>query len=102
MPIRSAELRASAIEGSVSSNVVPEVHHHDTISRVSQLLEGPIGQVKVVDVAVAPQLLCCHTLLDLYARQDEHVSDACGVVGCKAAMQSYKMGRLKTSKNGAC
>ena len=66
--------------------MVPEVDHHDTISRVSQLFKGPVGEIKMVDVAVAPQLLCCHTLFDLYAEQDKY-SHACRLVGCNPKLQ---------------
>lgn len=44
---------------------LPEVDHHDTIGGVGQLLKGPVGQVKVIDVAVAPQLLHFSTVLHL-------------------------------------
>lgn len=71
MPSQNANLKAYAIEWSVSNNTIPEVDHHDTISRMSQLLERPVGQIKVVNVAVAPQLLRCHTFLDLQAQQGE-------------------------------
>ena len=45
---------------------IPEINHHDSICGVSQLLKGPIGQVKVVNVTVAPQLLNLYAILDLH------------------------------------
>lgn len=52
----------------VSSYILPEVHHHDTVSGMSQLLEGPVGEIEMVDVAIAPQLLCRHIILELYKK----------------------------------
>ena len=52
----------------VSSYVLPEVHHHDTVCGMSQLLEGPVGEIEMVDVAIAPQLLCRHIILELYEK----------------------------------
>lgn len=72
----------------VSRNSIPEVYHHHTVSRVSQLLEGPVGEIKVVDITVAPQLLCGHSIfLDLCAKQAMLVMTACRL-DCRAAQSN--------------
>ena len=43
----------------------PEVHHHDSIGGVSQQLKSVVGQVKMINVTVAPKLLNLDAILHL-------------------------------------